>query len=200
MFTTCKPLILASGSPRRQQFLTDFGLSFTCLVPDIDETPLAGEGPDAFACRMAREKAEVVAQQYPASWVIAADTVVSLERRILGKPDNADHALQILHSLQGKKHQVITGVSLRCVQEDCLESLSESTEVTFAQYSDDILSAYIQTGEPLDKAGAYGIQGKGGFLVRSIVGSCSNVIGLPVATCMNLLLHHNVIEPLQDRK
>ena len=85
MFTTCKPLILASASPRRQQFLADLSLTFTILVADIDETPLAGEKPAAFACRMAQEKAEAIAQQYPASWVIGADTVVTLEGRILGK-------------------------------------------------------------------------------------------------------------------
>ncbi len=200
MFATCKPLILASASPRRQRFLADLGLDCTILAANIDETPLAGETPDAFARRMAQEKAEAVARQHPASWVIGADTVVTLEGHILGKPDNAAHALEILCHLQGKKHQVITGLTLRCVQEDCLENLSRNTEVTFAQFSNEILSAYIQTGESLDKAGAYGIQGKGGFLVRSITGSCSNVIGLPVTPCINLLLHHNVIEPLQDRE
>ncbi|WP_446008727.1 Maf family protein [Candidatus Electrothrix sp.] len=200
MFTTCKPLILASGSPRRQQFLTDFGFKFISVAPDIDESPWDGEVPDAFARRMALEKAESVARQHPASWVIGADTVVTLEGRILGKPDDAAHALEILRSLQGKKHEVITGLSLCCVQEDVRENLSRNTEVTFAQFDDTILSAYIQTGEPLDKAGAYGIQGKGAFLVRSIVGSCSNVIGLPVASCINMLLQHNVIDALQDRE
>ncbi|CAK8720512.1 dTTP/UTP pyrophosphatase [Candidatus Electrothrix laxa] len=209
MFTTCKPLILASASPRRQQFLTDFGLQFTALAPDIDETPLTGEKPDAFARRMAEEKAEVIARQHPTSWVIArqhptswvigADTVVTIEGRILGKPDDATHALEILRSLQGKKHQVITGLSLRCVQEDCTENLSKTTEVTFAAFSNAILSAYIATGEPMDKAGAYGIQGKGGFLVRSITGSCSNVIGLPISTCISLLLHYKIIAPLQEK-
>jgi septum formation protein len=200
MFTTCKPLILASASPRRQQFLTDLGLQFTALAADIDETPLDGEKPDAFARRMAEEKAEVVARQHPASWVIGADTVVTLEGRILGKPDDATHALEILRSLRGKKHQVITGLALRCIQEDCTESLSKTTEVTFAAFSDAILSAYIATGESLDKAGAYGIQGKGGFLVRSITGSCSNVIGLPINICISLLLHYKIIAPLQEKK
>lgn len=200
MFTTCKPLILASASPRRQQFLTDLGLQFTTLAADIDETPQDRETPAAFACRMAQEKAETVAQQHPASWVIGADTVVTLEGRILGKPDSAGHALEILRSLQGKIHEVITGVTLRCVEENCMESLSKRTEVRFAPCSDAMLSAYIQTKEPLDKAGAYGLQGKGGFLVRSIVGSCSNVIGLPVNTCVRLLLHYHVIEPLQEKK
>lgn len=200
MFTTCKPLILASASPRRQQFLADLGLDFTALAADIDETPLNGEKPDAFARRMAEEKAVVIAKLHPESWVIGADTVVTLEGRILGKPDDATHALEILRNLQGKKHQVITGVALCCARENCLESLSRTTEVKFADFSDAILSAYIATGEPMDKAGAYGIQGKGGFLVRSITGSCSNVIGLPVSTCISLFLHHNVIAPLQERK
>jgi len=200
MFTTCKPLILASASPRRQQFLADLGLTFTALAADIDETPLDVEKPDAFALRMAEEKAETIAQQHPASWVIGADTVVTIEGRILGKPDDAAHALEILRSLQGKKHQVITGVALCCAQENCLESLNKTTEVKFADFSDAILSAYIATGEPMDKAGAYGIQGKGAFLVRSITGSCSNVIGLPISTFISLLLHYNVIVPLQERK
>ncbi|MCI5207777.1 MAG: septum formation protein Maf [Candidatus Electrothrix sp. ATG2] len=200
MFTTCKPLILASASPRRQQFLDDLGLSFTTQAADIDETPLDGETPDAFARRMAQEKAEVIARQHPASWILGADTVVTINGTILGKPTDEAHALEILRSLQGKKHQVITGVALCCTQENCLESLSKTTEVTFAAFSDAILSAYVQTGEPLDKAGAYGIQGKGGFLVRSLSGSCSNVIGLPVNTCISLLLHHNIIAPLHEGK
>lgn len=163
MFTTCKPLILASASPRRQQFLQDLGLNFTALAADIDETPVENEEPDAFARRMAREKAELIAQHHPTSWVVGADTVVTLGGRILGKPDDAEHALEMLRSLQGEKHQVITGVALRCVLEDSSEILSRATEVRFARFSDAILAAYVQTGEPLDKAGAYGIQGKGGF-------------------------------------
>ncbi|MCW5210122.1 Maf family protein, partial [Desulfobulbus sp. US1] len=121
MFTTCKPLILASASPRRQQFLSDLGLDFTALAADIDEIPLNGEKPDAFSRRMAEEKAVVIAKQHPESWVVGADTVVTIEGRILGKPDDATHALEILRSLQGKKHQVITGVALRCAQENCIE-------------------------------------------------------------------------------
>ena len=198
MFTTCKPLILASASPRRQQFLADLGLNFTIQAADIDETPLDGEMPDTFAQRMAQEKAEVIVRQHPASWVIGADTVVTINGTILGKPTDEAHALETLRSLQGRKHQVITGVALCCAQENCLESLSKTTEVTFAVFNDAILSAYVQTGEPLDKAGAYGIQGKGGFLVRSVAGSCSNVIGLPVNICISLLLRYNVIAPLHE--
>jgi septum formation protein len=195
MFKTCKPLILASASPRRQQFLTDLGLTFTCLPADIDETPKTGETPIALALRLALAKAETIAELHPQAYVIGSDTVVTLNNRILGKPADATHALDILSSLQGKTHQVITGLSLTCLQDNCSENLSKTTNVTFTNFSDSILRAYIRTGEPMDKAGAYGIQGKGSFLVRSIQGSCSNVIGLPVNTCTSLLLQYGVIIP-----
>ncbi|MEA2114299.1 MAG: Maf family protein [Thermodesulfobacteriota bacterium] len=195
MFKTCKPLILASSSPRRQQFLTDLGLTFSCLPADIDETPKTGETPIAFALRLALAKAEIIAEQHPQAYVIGSDTVVTLSDRILGKPADAAHALDILSSLQGKTHQVITGLSLTCLQDNCFENLTRTTNVTFSAFSDSILRAYIRTEEPMDKAGAYGIQGKGSFLVRTIQGSCSNVIGLPVNTCTSLLLQYGVIIP-----
>ena len=195
MFKTCKSLILASASPRRRQFLTDLGLTFTCLPADIDETPKTEETPTAFALRLAREKARVIAEQHPQAYVIGSDTVVTLNNRILGKPADAAHALDILHSLQGKTHQVITGLSLTCLQDNCFESLTRTTSVTFSAFSDSILLAYIKTGDPMDKAGAYGIQGKGSFLVKTIQGSCSNVIGLPINTCTSLLLKYGVIVP-----
>lgn len=195
MFTTLKPLILASASPRRQQFFRDLGLVFTCLPAEIDETPLAGEQPVAFAQRMAAEKAGVIAAQHPASWVIGADTVVTLDGQIIGKPADAAHALEILRTLRGRTHQVVTGMALLCQQEVCAEILAESSEVTFAAFPDEVLAAYIRTGEPLDKAGAYGIQAKGAFLVESVRGSCSNVIGLPLSTCLALLLRHGLIAP-----
>ncbi len=200
MFTTRKPLILASSSPRRQQFLTDLGLSFTTLAADIDETPLLDESPAAFAQRMAEDKATLIAARHPEAWVIGSDTVVTIEGRILGKPGDEAQALDMLRSLQGKTHQVITGLSLICIQENGSASLTRSTDVTFADFPDAILQAYIRTGDPMDKAGAYGIQTKGGFLVCTIQGSCSNVIGLPVSTCVVLLLQYGIIAPLQERK
>ena len=196
MFRTCKPLILASASPRRQQFLTDLGLNFTCLPADIDETSNPGETPTAFALRMARTKAKAIARQHQQAYVIGSDTVVTVDNRILGKPVDAPHALKILRSLQGKTHQVITGLSLICLQDNCNENLTRTTDVTFQTFTDSILLAYINTGEPMDKAGAYGIQGKGGFLVRTIKGSCSSVIGLPISTCVSLLVQYGVITPL----
>lgn len=195
MFTACKSLILASASPRRQQFLTDLGLAFTCLPADIDETPLPDEKPAAFARRMAQEKAAAIAAQHPASWVLGADTVVTVDDQIIGKPKDATDALEILRRLQGRSHQVITGLALVCQTENCWETLAESSEVTFAAFSDEVLAAYVRTGEPLDKAGAYGIQGKGAFLISAVRGSCANVIGLPVSRCVSLLLERGIIAP-----
>ena len=193
MFTTCKPLILASASPRRKKFLTDLGLVFTSAPADIDETPLTNEEPAGFALRMARAKAEAAAITTPQAYVIGSDTVVTHAGNILGKPADASHALAILRSLQGKTHQVITGLSLICMQENCREHLTKTTQVSFNTFADPILQAYINTGDPMDKAGAYGIQSKGAFLVRTIEGSCANVIGMPVSTCISLLLQHGVI-------
>ncbi|MCW5200901.1 Maf family protein, partial [Desulfobulbus sp. F4] len=116
--------------------------------------------------------------------------------RIIGKPANSTHALEILHLLRGRTHQVITGLALACVNEHCAERLAETSEVTFADFPDAVLAAYVRTGEPLDKAGAYGIQAGGAFLVRELRGSCSNVIGLPLDSCLSLLLRHEIIVPL----
>ncbi len=196
MFITCKKLILASASPRRQQFLSDLGLAFSSLPADIDETPEAAETPAGFALRMAESKAAAVAAQRPDAWVIGSDTVVTLNSVIIGKPESELHALDILRSLQGKTHQVITGLALTCMREKACHSLTRTTAVTFGEFSDSILTAYIKTGDPMDKAGGYGIQGRGSFLVRSIDGSCSNVIGLPVSTCTSLLLEQKIIAPL----
>jgi len=195
MFRTCKSLILASASPRRRQFLSDLSLHFTVLPADIDETPLPGESPAAFALRMAEEKAAVVARLHPASWVLAADTVVTIDGEIIGKPADAVHAVEILRQLRDRTHQVITGLALRCVQESCIVSCAETTQVTFADFPDAVLTAYVRTGEPLDKAGAYGIQAGGAFLVKELRGSCSNVIGLPLDRCLALLLRHGIISP-----
>ncbi|XOF34415.1 MAG: Maf family protein [Candidatus Electrothrix sp. YB6] len=200
MFLTRKPLILASASPRRQQLLRDLGIDFTVLPADINETPQAGETSAGFALRMAEEKTACIARQHPAAWVIGADTVVTFDGRILGKPADAAHALKMLRSLRGRTHQVITGLALACMDKNRQESLTRTTEVSFADVPDAVLSAYIRTGEPLDKAGAYGIQAKGGFLVRSITGSCTNVIGLPLSTCISLLLQCNIITPVQQKK
>ncbi len=196
LFHTCQPLILASASPRRKQFLTQLGLDFDIITASIDETPLPGELPGEFTERMARIKALSVSKKYPRSWTIGADTIITVDgRTILGKPANQDDALNILRQLAGNTHQVMTGLCLGCPDKKINLSLVESTSVTFIDADDTTLKAYIATEEPLDKAGAYGIQGIGSFLVKTINGSCSNVIGLPVNRLVSLLVKHKIIAP-----
>jgi septum formation protein len=143
---------------------------------------------------MALAKASEIAALNPHAWVLGADTVVSIGGRILGKPRDRNDALAILKLLVGRTHQVITGVSLCHRALGFEETFVDLTLVTFAQFPDDILSAYVRTGEPLDKAGAYGIQGIGSFLARGLNGSCTNVIGLPVDLVVSILLSRGVIE------
>ncbi len=196
MFITRKTLILASASPRRRRLLTDIGLKYQCIPADIDETPFASEKPIDFARRMALTKAETIAKTRPDAYILAADTVVTIDGLIIGKPATAQEALKTLQRLQGTTHSVVTGIALLCVDDHCLENTCKTTEVEFSSYADQVLVAYISTGEPLDKAGSYGIQGKGGFLVKNIEGSCSNAIGMPMNTCVRLLLSHGVISAL----
>jgi septum formation protein len=193
LFTTLSPLILASSSPRRQQMLRTMGLDFTVNPAAVDETPLPGESPRAFASRMAEAKARAVANSHPESWVLGADTVVTRDGVILGKPRDQADALAILHHLVGRTHQVLSAICL-CSQAQGIEQTEvDTTGVTFIAAPDQLLTAYIATGEPLDKAGAYGIQGAGAFLVRGIEGSCANVIGLPIDRVISLLLRYRVI-------
>ncbi len=194
MFSTLQPLILASSSPRRQQFLHNLGISFSVITADIDETPIPGEEPDRFALRMAGEKAHAVALSNPESWIIGADTVVTLrDGTILGKPTDENEALAMLKLLNNATHRVMTGMYICCLNRNAEHSLVETTEVTFTHNPEESLRAYVQTGEPMDKAGGYGIQGLGSFLVESINGSCTNVIGLPVSRMISVLLKLRII-------
>ncbi len=196
MFQTTAPLILASGSPRRHKFLAELGLVFTVASADLDETIYPGELPGALVCRLASAKADAVAVDQPEAWVIGADTVVVLGREILGKPADPAEALAMLMCLAGRTHEVWTGVSVMRRQDGCCRTFAVNTEVTFAEASESDLAAYVATGEPLDKAGAYGIQGQGVFLVSSITGSYSNVVGLPLPELLGLLLDLEIIRPV----
>ena len=202
LFFACVPLVLASASPRRQDFLARLGLQFQVAPADIDETLRADESPEPFARRMAAAKAELVARDRPDACVIGADTVVALDGTVFGKPRDPDDALAILQTLWGRTHQVITGVAVVCPARGIDEVFTVSSEVSFAAFPDDILRAYIATGEPMDKAGAYAIQGRGAFLVRAIAGSCSNVVGLPVHDLVAVLLHHRLVRvaPVEQRR
>lgn len=193
MFLASCPLILASASPRRQAYLARLELPYRCVPATIDETPAGGEAPEAFARRMATAKAGQVAAAHPGACVIGADTVVALDHQIFGKPRDQAEALTILRTLQGRTHAVITGLAVILNQRAISEVSATTTLVTFDDFDDQILQAYVDSGEPMDKAGAYGIQGKGTFLVRAIAGSCSNVVGLPVNALVQVLLRHQLI-------
>ncbi|WP_338867300.1 Maf family protein [Myxococcus stipitatus] len=177
-------LVLASGSPRRRDFLSQLGLTFTVSAADIDETPHPGEEARAYVLRLAREKARVVAARSPGTWVLAADTTVALGMELLGKPQSPDEARQMLSRLSGKTHDVFTGVALAGRHE---EALAVHTRVTFRALSAAEIAWYVSTGEPVDRAGAYAIQGKGGFLVASVDGSPTNVVGLPLGETLALM-------------
>ena len=171
------------------------GLTFTVRTASIDELPLPGEDPDVFVLRMARDKAAEVSRQFPDVWVISGDTVVCLGRRILGKPTDKEEAVNLLLELSGREHSVKTGFCLVHESRKVMIARSVTTKVRFAQLSRSIVQSYVATGESLDKAGAYGIQGRGGCLVRSIEGSYSNVVGLPLYELLEVLLENGVVEP-----
>jgi len=196
IYKVCKPLILASASPRRQRYFDDLGLTVRVHAADIDETPLPKENPQAFVQRMAEEKARVVMELNPESWVVAADTVVYFAGSVLGKPKDRKDAVSMLMQLSGEEHCVQTGICLGCHKENVITVHSVTTQVLFSRFSEKTAEAYAATGEPLDKAGAYGIQGKGAFLVKEIRGSYSNVVGLPLCELLAMLENYRVIEVL----
>ncbi len=176
-------------------------MAFSLVQPHgIEPLPEPGEQAHVYAQRAASVKAHFVAQHHKNAAVIAADTVVALYDthtcgEIFGKPRDDEHAFSMLKSLSGKGHKVITAVSLMLPWGE-EELFYDSTEVFFHDWSDDILQRYASCGEPLDKAGAYAIQGQGAFLVERINGSWSTVVGLPVTLLVQKLLHHNIIKPL----
>ncbi len=160
----------------------------------MDETPDPKENPEDFVRRLAYEKADAISQKHQETWVLGADTVVVLNEEILGKPADESSARAMLQSLSGISHEVWTGFCLCNMENAVVEKQAVKTEVRFSELSDNIINAYITTGEPLDKAGSYGIQGKGGFLVEQIQGSYSNVVGLPLPEVVNLLLKYGIIK------
>ena len=179
MSTLAVPLILASSSPRRSALLARLGLEVRIVVPDVDETELAGETPDAHARRVARSKAEAVALSALDLPVLAADTVVAIGGRILGKPADRHAASRMLRELSGATHEVVTAVCLLYRGRDA--ERTERAEVTFVPANDDLLDWYVATGEGDDKAGAYAIQGAGALLVERVEGNVQAVVGLPLA-------------------
>jgi septum formation protein len=179
-------IVLASASPRRQELLRNAGIPFAVQPADIDETPLPGELPKQYAERLARGKARAISQRRPLDYVLGADTIVVVDDAILGKPRGAGDAARMLRLLSGRTHEVITGVCL--VGPNTFEkTTSETTLVTMNGFSDDEVRDYVATGEPMDMAGAYAIQGMASRWIPRIEGDYSNVVGLPVALVYRLL-------------
>lgn len=192
-------LLLASGSSRRKELLEQIGVQYKSASMDIDESVLPNELADKYVERLAREKALAGLDSFeePGLVILAADTSVVLDDQILGKPKDREDAFGILKSLSNREHIVLTGIALAkrnisgepAVQ---IESQVVSTKVRFNALTDEQIEQYIQTGEPMDKAGAYGIQGKGALFVAGIRGSYSNVVGLPLAETGKMLQRFNV--------
>ncbi|MCU0305622.1 MAG: Maf family protein [Thermoanaerobaculales bacterium] len=171
-------IVLASGSPRRRELLELLGARFEVRPAPDEEPPRPGEAPTAYAVRAARAKAEAVAAVHPRSPVLGSDTVVEIDGRVLGKPRSTGEAAAMLRQLSGRAHRVHTAVAL-VVAGRC-RSLLDTAEVRFSEINDETIAWYVATGEPLDKAGAYAVQGAGGVLVESVAGSPQTVVGLPL--------------------
>ncbi|MBL3580970.1 Maf family nucleotide pyrophosphatase [Oleidesulfovibrio alaskensis] len=196
-FTASCPVVLASGSPRRQEFLRAMGVPFSVDTAGASEPePVEGESAVAYARRAACAKTLPVARRHAAACVIGADTVVALDGVIMGKPAGHAHALSMLRALAGARHEVVSACCI-CLPGNAQEPvlLHAVTSVWMHRWDDAALKAYIATGEPADKAGAYGIQGIGAFLVSRIDGSWSNVVGLPLTELLTELQRRGVVVP-----
>ena len=198
------PLVLASASPRRQELLRNAGIAIVVHPAQVDETPHEGEVPQACVERLAKEKALAVSRTYPQAYVLGADTIVVVDGIILGKPRDQADAARMLGLLTGRAHCVVTGVCLigpapaqRTDNQEPSAGFqdvrSETTLVTVSQLSDQEIRDYVATAEPMDKAGAYAIQGRASRWITRIEGDYSNVVGLPVALVYGMLREHGVM-------
>lgn len=178
-------IILASASPRRAELLRQIGVTFSVQPAHIDETPQPNETAAQYVERLARDKALAIAATAPGATVLGSDTSVVLDGRILGKPADQDEAVATLHQLSGHSHQVMTAIAL--AQDGRCDSLVVITDVRFRTLSPGEIEAYVASGEPMDKAGSYGIQGLGGIFVSGLRGSYSAVVGLPLQETADLL-------------
>lgn len=195
MYTTVRPLILGSASPRRKDLLHSAGIEFNIHPATCDEPrPEKDQLPEDYARKMAELKAKNVAGNHPGSYVLGSDTIVVRDNDILGKPVNREEAFGMVKSLCGRSHKVVSACAVIC-PDGKTESFCVSTKVEFIEYDEKAIQAYIATGEPDDKAGAYAIQGQGAFLVKSICGSYTNVVGLPLARVIESLVSYGVIVP-----
>ena len=182
-------IILASSSPRRKELLEQVGLKFEIFSPDIDESVCIGESADHYVQRLAQQKAQAILAQFPDAIVIAADTILVLDHKIIGKPESKQHAFEIWTALSDRQHDVLSGVCVRSSECDpnTIQSMVVRTQVHFRKLSQLDMEQYWATGEPIGKAGAYAIQGYAAQFIPRIQGSYSNVVGLPLYETLQLL-------------
>jgi len=181
-------LILASKSPRRYDLLKQMGLNFEVIPSNVEEVFVKGESSREHVIRLAEAKALDVGNRFPENWVIGADTIVYVDSNILGKPNSREEALEMLRLISGKEHRVLTGVSVRHLKKGKGECETVETAVRVKTLSQAEMDWYVRTEEPFDKAGGYGIQGIGSFMIESINGSYTNVVGLPLCELMQMLI------------
>ncbi len=187
-------IILASQSPRRRQMLEQMGLKLDIRPADVDESNGKNLLPKEFVEYLSRLKAQAVMDDIPDAWVIGADTIVVADDRILGKPRDNQQAVEMLKFLSGREHFVYTGFTIGNIEKQIITTQTAETRVRFKPLSDSEIQWYARTNEPYDKAGGYGIQGKGGFMVASIEGSYTNVVGLPLCKVIDALVELGVIK------
>jgi septum formation protein len=180
-------LILASKSPRRYELLKQVGLEFDVIPSRVDEDFVKGESPRKHVLRLAEAKALDVGNRHPDRWVVAADTIVYVDHAILGKPRSREEAKKMLRRLSGKEHRVLTGFSVLHLERGKGDREAVQTAVKVKKLTQTEIDWYIQTGEPFDKAGAYAVQGIGSFMIESIKGSYTNVVGLPICELIQML-------------
>ncbi len=187
------PIILASKSPRRRYLLKQAGLVFSVIPSEFDESSIPITSPESYVKILAECKAGEISEKHPDKWIIGADTIVVINNAILGKPGSRDEARTMLRQLSGQTHQVFTGYAILCKAAGKKFSETVKTDVLFKKLSDEEIEWYIRTKEPFDKAGAYAIQGLGTFLVRSVNGSYTNVVGLPVCEVFEFLIKEGLV-------
>ena len=180
-------LILASSSPRRKHLLEQAGLTFEVAPGTVDEKNILADSPEDHVRLLATAKSKEVARHYPNAHVIGADTIVVIEDMILGKPASKAEARDMLKKLSGRNHAVLTGYTVRCDRSEYLHSETIRTRVRFKSLTDSEIEWYLETKEPFDKAGGYAIQGQGAFMVKQIIGSYTNVVGLPMSEVIDCL-------------
>ena len=181
-------MILASKSPRRYELLKQAGLDFEVIPSRIEEDFIAEESPEQHVIRLAEAKALEVGNRYPDRWVIAADTIVYIDGSIFGKPENREKALEMLRRFSGREHWVMTGFSVHHLEKEMGDREAVKTAVKVKPLTPVEVDWYVQTGEPFDKAGGYAIQGAGSFMIESIRGSYTNVVGIPLCELIQMLI------------